>query len=384
MPTPLFAVIKKILTNPIILTVALIEFCTGVIRNGIMHWFPIYAKEIWALPSHHFVRNGSWGQAWVVVLLLAVAALFFWAGTRARGRRRAWLMISGALVFLAPFMQGGWGGILFVAGVIGANVAGWVSDIFFQSRRAPVAGILYATLAVASIGMFFTLGGTLPEVEWSRIDGLRTGDKVLSIAASPEQADRLSRGDPCADWSDVTAQAAAIPPVEILNGEWNPEKGMVTYDGTGVPQGVQRSEGMLHAVIEREGRRVNLAFADPLPTMSAGDRRKLDAGPVLTLNPLWLCLIVFIMSIGVIGTHGLLSGTATMDFGGRKGAATAVGMIDGFVYLGTGVQAFALGFLTTRDWALWPVFLFPFGIIGFVLLRRIWYAMPTGKKGAAH
>ena len=69
------------------------------------------------------------------------------------------------------------------------------------------------------------------------------------------------------------------------------------------------------------------------------------------------------MSICVIGTHGLLSGTATMDFGGRKGAATAVGMIDGFVYLGTGLQSFALGYLTTLNWALWPVFLFPFGLV---------------------
>ena len=90
--------------------------------------------------------------------------------------------------------------------------------------------------------------------------------------------------------------------------------------------------------------------------------------------------IVFIMSIAVIGTHGLLSGTATMDFGGRKGAATAVGMIDGFVYLGTGLQSFTLGYLTTLNWAYWPAFLFPFGIIGFLLLKRIWFAIPSGKK----
>jgi len=43
----------------------------------------------------------------------------------------------------------------------------------------------------------------------------------------------------------------------------------------------------------------------------------------------------------------MLSGTATMDFGGRKGAATAVGLIDGFVYLGTGVQSISLGFITS-------------------------------------
>ncbi|MEK9144649.1 MAG: MFS transporter, partial [Elusimicrobiota bacterium] len=86
----------------------------------------------------------------------------------------------------------------------------------------------------------------------------------------------------------------------------------------------------------------------------------------------------------VIGTHGLLSGTATMDFGGRKGAATAVGIIDGFVYLGTGVQSLALGYITSRNWALWPVFLAPFSLIGFFLLLRIWHAKPAPRGAAAH
>ncbi|HNZ02826.1 MAG TPA: MFS transporter, partial [Myxococcota bacterium] len=64
----LFDIVKKVLTNPIILTVAFIELCTGVIRNGVMHWFPIYAKEVLALPSHHMLRDGSWaGHLWWVV-----------------------------------------------------------------------------------------------------------------------------------------------------------------------------------------------------------------------------------------------------------------------------------------------------------------------------
>jgi len=97
----------------------------------------------------------------------------------------------------------------------------------------------------------------------------------------------------------------------------------------------------------------------------------------------WLLgVLVFLMSICVIGTHGLLSGTATMDFGGRRGAATAVGIIDGFVYLGTGVQSLALGYLTTKSWTLWPVFLVPFALLGFTLLTRIWHATPQNSKRA--
>jgi len=102
---------------------------------------------------------------------------------------------------------------------------------------------------------------------------------------------------------------------------------------------------------------------------------------VSTMNPLWLGIIVFVMSLCVIGTHGLLSGTATMDFGGRKGAATAVGLIDGFVYLGTSLQAVALGYLTPRSWGYWPLFMLPFAVIGFLLTLRIWNAKPGARSG---
>ncbi len=201
-------IIKKILTNPIIITVALIEFCTGVLRNGVMHWYLIYAKE--------------------------------------------------NLLPMAQFMLDNWGLILMIAGSTGGMVAGLLSDKVFGSRRAPVAAILYGLIFISTIAMIFSL--------------------------SPD------------------------------------------------------------------------------------------------LNPLILGSLVTIISFAVIGTHGMLSGTATMDFGGRKGAATAVGLIDGFVYLGTGVQSLSLGFITEWNWAFWPVFLIPFALIGFILLIRIWNAFPKSKS----
>jgi OPA family glycerol-3-phosphate transporter-like MFS transporter len=209
-PVPTGDLFRRILTHPVILTVAFIEFCTGVLRNGVMHWFPIYAQErITAGVGHGF-----------------------------------------------DFALANWGLILMVAGVVGGNVAGIVSDKLFQSRRAPSAGFLYGLL---------------------------------------------------------TACAGAM--LLALDNGWG------------------------------------------------------------------LGALVFVMSICVIGTHGLLSGTATMDFGGRQGAATAVGVIDGFVYLGTGLQSIVLGYITERDWSYWPVFLVPFGIIGFLLLLRIWHAKPSGAGG---
>ena len=51
-PFHLKQLLKKILTNKIIITIALIEFCTGVLRNGIMHWYLIFTKEINLSPDH--------------------------------------------------------------------------------------------------------------------------------------------------------------------------------------------------------------------------------------------------------------------------------------------------------------------------------------------
>jgi MFS transporter, OPA family, glycerol-3-phosphate transporter len=214
-PFNLKEILLRIFTNRVLIIVGLIEFCTGVLRNGVMHWFPIFAKEQMAADP---VTSGAW---------------HFWLNN--------------------------WGLMLMLAGASGGMLAGWMSDHLFGSRRAPVAGILYSVLLLAVAGMTVSLYG----------------------------------------------------------------------------------------------------------------------------NPFLLGALVTVVSITVIGTHGMLSGTATMDFGGRKAAATAVGLIDGLVYLGTGVQSLALGYITSWNWSYWPVFLIPFAIAGIAMTRMIWNAIPKGR-GAAH
>lgn len=198
-------ILKKVLTNRVILTIALIEFCSGVLRNGVMHWYPIYCKELGVSKDFLFQQH--------------------------------------------------WGLILMIAGSMGGVFAGYLSDKVFGSRRGPVAALLYGTMAILSVTMIFSLH------------------------------------------------------TSYLLGT-----------------------------------------------------------------------IVSLMSFAIIGVHGMLSGTATMDFGGRKGAGTAVGVIDGFVYLGTGVQSLALGYITSRNWAYWPVFLVPFAVIGLWLAMKIWRAYPGAAK----
>jgi OPA family glycerol-3-phosphate transporter-like MFS transporter len=96
---------------------------------------------------------------------------------------------------------------------------------------------------------------------------------------------------------------------------------------------------------------------------------------------------VIVMSLCVIGVHGMLSGTASMDFGGTKNAGVVTGIIDGFVYLGTGTQAFLYGrLLPTGDaakdaanWQVWPGAMVPVAAVGLALCATIWNARP--KKG---
>jgi OPA family glycerol-3-phosphate transporter-like MFS transporter len=202
-------IIRKVVTNPIILTIAFIELCSGVIRNGIMHWYFIYVAEA--------------------------------------GMKEA-----------SMFFKDNWGALLFIAGSYGGFFTGIISDRIFGSRRGPSATFNYAGMLLLTVVMAF----------------------------------------------------------------------------------------------------------------------------VLRDYPIALGIIVLLISFLVIGIHGLLSGTATMDFGGRKGAATAVGVVDGFVYLGTGIQSVSLGFITSWNWNYWPIFLIPFAIVGTALAVRIWAAFPQATRKA--
>jgi MFS transporter, OPA family, glycerol-3-phosphate transporter len=97
-------------------------------------------------------------------------------------------------------------------------------------------------------------------------------------------------------------------------------------------------------------------------------------------SPLIIGWSAVFITMAVIGVHSLMSGTAAADFGGRKATATSSGIIDGFVYLGTGLQSFSLGFLTTWNWNWWPVFLMPFTLIAIVLALRIYKVLPEATK----
>ena len=232
------AVFKLMLKNPIIMTIAGIEFCSGFLRQAIMQWYRTFAKQT-----------------------------------------------DGVLGLKGDFVYDNWGMLLCVAGITGGVIAGIISDRVFNSRRGPVAVLLYGVMIVGAV---------------------------------------------------------------LLTVVYN----------SGPLFSVGRFDFYLQA---------------------------------------WL---VIIMSMAVIGVHGMLSGTASMDFGGKKNVGIAVGIIDGFVYLGTAVMSFTYGIILPQEqfdeagkligpatepsnWAGWPISMIPLGVIGLILALRVWNAKPKPKATAS-
>ncbi len=114
------------------------------------------------------------------------------------------------------------------------------------------------------------------------------------------------------------------------------------------------------------------------------------AAIVLTflLGSVALTWTIVFMSMAVIGVHGMLSGTASMDFGGRKNVGVAVGIIDGFVYAGTAVMSFTYAQLLPNgdaqavvdNWDAWPIAMVPVAVVGLFLSTRVWNAKPKAAK----
>ena len=219
-------VFKLMLRNPIVMTIACVEFCSGFLRQSIMQWYKTFAKQT-----------------------------------------------DGVLGLVDGFVFENWGLLLCCAGILGGVVAGVISDRVFQSRRGPVAVLLYSLMLVCGI---------------------------------------------------VLAVSYQVPWV--------------------------------------------------------------------------VSTLVIVMSFAVIGVHGMLSGTASMDFGGAKNVGIAVGIIDGFVYLGTGVMSGLYFFILPREelneagalvgeaadpanWWPWPVSMIPLALIGTLLAARLWNAKPKSKGG---
>jgi len=87
-------VFRHIASNPLVWVIAVAYACTGAVRQAVDQWFPVYFQEV-----HHLQMTGR---------------QFQWLG------------------YMIPLVAS-----------CGSFLSGWVSDRFFHSRRAPVAGGIY-------------------------------------------------------------------------------------------------------------------------------------------------------------------------------------------------------------------------------------------------
>lgn len=145
---PYKELLHKIFTNKIIWTIGIIEFTSGILRNGVLQWYKIYAKET-HLGIEHITSN--WG---------------FWGC---------------------------------VTGILGGFAAGWISDNIFHSRRAPVAGIMQAI-------MFFALGAMIFSVTNS---AMITGVAAVIIMMAVIGVHAIMSGTATADFGGKKASATA-------------------------------------------------------------------------------------------------------------------------------------------------------------------------------
>ncbi len=97
-------------------------------------------------------------------------------------------------------------------------------------------------------------------------------------------------------------------------------------------------------------------------------------------SPLMVGISALLTVAAVTGVHSLMSGTAAADFGGRKATATCSGIVDAFVYLGSGIQSISIGYISSHDWHWWPIFLAPFALAGSIIAYRFWNHLPAATR----
>ncbi len=100
-----------------------------------------------------------------------------------------------------------------------------------------------------------------------------------------------------------------------------------------------------------------------------------------SLNTIIIAFAFNSFAISIV--HSMLSGTASMDFGGQRAAATAAGLFDGMQYIGGSFTGIGLGWLLDHyGWGVWGPSMIGFSAVGAVLMLPLWNARP--RNGAGH
>ena len=101
---------------------------------------------------------------------------------------------------------------------------------------------------------------------------------------------------------------------------------------------------------------------------------------LLNFGPISAACSLVILSFFVNGAHGMIGGAASMDFGGKRAAASAAGLFDGMQYLAGAFVGMGVGYITTNwGWGAWHWAPIPFALIGAYVMSRLWNELPKGK-----
>jgi MFS transporter, OPA family, glycerol-3-phosphate transporter len=343
------------------------------------------------LPFSVIYAINMYFQSYGAVSIIKVKA--YWFHVRERG---VFAAVFGTLISLGIYFAFDWGQALSnMAKVNPGNQIGWfhrlIQDIFASKLQSVDA--LWAVFYVpAAILLFWALmdwwlikdtpeeAGFPPfdtddassgqmHVELSTMDLYRkvfASRIMLTVAAVGVTAGVLRNG--IMNWYRVFANQTKQPGTEFFNVNW----------------------GLLVCIFGILGGFVGGMLSDKFFQSRRGPPAAICSAFMFLLAGL-IALFLFksqwivgwsavLITMFVIGVHSLMAGSAAPDFGGRKATATCSGIADGFVYLGSSIQSFALGDLTGRSWYWWPVFLMPFAVLGTFLAISMWNDLPAATR----
>ena len=334
-------------------------------------------------------------QSYGAVSIIKVKA--YWFHVRERGVFGA---IFGTLISFGVYFAFDWGGaIVRMTSLKGAGTGGWFQNLLqkiFAVQSRPVDATWAVFFVPAAILLFwalldvFTIKDTPEEANFPHLDTrdassgqmhveLSTKDLLIKVFASPlmlliavvEMTSGIFRNG-VTQWYTIFAKLPAVveePGAVFFSEHW----------------------GFLLCLFGIAGGFAGGLISDKFFQSRRGPPAGLLSAFVLAMACLMTAFLysnqwgvgfaaAFVV-FGAIGITSLMSGTAATDFGGRKATATCSGIVDGFAYLGSGLQSICIGHLVEHlSWYWWPIFLMPFAVVGGLIAIRLWHSLPAATK----
>lgn len=358
---------------------------------------------------------------------------------RIGGRKAMLIGVFGSVVFNLAFGFGAYIGFLGTGGVLLAYFAtSWALNSYFQSysalalikvnsswfhvRERGVFSAIFGSMIQSGRALIFVIGGVAVTVlpwQWvffipsmiMALMGLLTWKYVRD---TPEES-----GHPGFDTADATSgdtgrvdmkylmKTVFTNPITVTIAIAEFCTGFVRHGfEQWFPRYMQEAQGLaLDSPVFQKGAFV-IVLAGILGAFAAGtisdwvfkSRRPPVAFVGYTLQILclaviwlapgleWIIAAFVVNSFAISMVHSMLSGTASMDFGGKRAAASATGMFDGMQYIGGAAVGAGMGWmLETWGWSTWGPSMILFSVAGAVLMLRLWNTVPKSVKlGGGH